>query len=274
MFNQTQSEMLDGLLIGDAYIPAKQRLLYFAQCRKCREYVEYVARQLGVGIERVRDRVRQPDKRTGRQYECSELRTLSHPAYAQLRERWYREGKKVVPEDLRISREFVLHWFLCDGACSVNRGSGHLMLCTDSFTREEVESLQRLLQTANIESSLMSNRRIRVRQKSIVRFYDYIGESPVQCLAYKWIPTENRGSRQTDLKPFYPRIHSLYTIDGWSCERIAQQFETNYFSIRWILMKHYGIRFGKNAATETTCREGLGQTPSETVRRASPASGE
>ena len=93
MFNQTQSNMLDGLLIGDAYIPAKQRLLYFGQRRECREYVEYVARQLGVEVERVRDRARQPDKRTGRVYECSELRTLSHPIYAQLRERWYRDGK-------------------------------------------------------------------------------------------------------------------------------------------------------------------------------------
>src|SRR5438094_204271 len=99
MFNQTQSNILDGLLIGDAYVSAKQRFLYFAQRRECREYVEYVADQLGVGIERVRDRARQPDKRTGQVYECSELRTLSHSTYAQLRERWYRDGKKVVPND-------------------------------------------------------------------------------------------------------------------------------------------------------------------------------
>jgi hypothetical protein len=273
MFNQTQSNMLDGLLIGDAYIPANQRLLYFGQRRACREYVEYVAQQLGVEVERVRDRARQPDKRTGRVYECSELRTLSDPIYARLRERWYRDGKKVVPDDLRISREFVLHWFLCDGACSVNRGSGHLMLCTDAFTREEVESLQRLLRSVDIDSSRTSSGRIRVRQGGIERFYEYIGESPVQCLAYKWIPKENRVSRQTNLKPFYSRIHDLYTINGWSCERIAKQFGTNYFSIRWVLKNHYSIRFGKNAATETTCREGV-VAPSETTRRASPAHGE
>jgi len=268
MFNQTQSNLLDGLLISDAYIPAKQRLLYFGQCRKNREYVEYVARQLGYPVERVRDRTRQPDKRTGRRYECSELRTLSHPMFTDLRARWYADGKKVVPGDLRISPEFVLHWFLCDGACSVNRGSGQLMLCTDSFTQEEVESLQKLLASVGIESSVMASKRLRVRQRSIGRFFEYIGECPVQCLAYKWIPLSNRAAKQNNLQPNYEEIHGLYASEGWSCTQIARKFRTNYFSIRYILMKHYGVRFGKNAATETTCREGLG-APSETTRRAS-----
>jgi hypothetical protein len=265
--------MLDGLLIGDGYIPANQALFYFGQRSECREYVEYVAAQLGVGVERVKDRVRQPDKRTGCQYACSELRTLSHPNFARLRQRWYREGRKVVPDDLRMSPEFLLHWFLCDGACSVLRGSGQLMLCTEAFNRVEVEHLQRLLQTVGIDSTIMKSRRIRVRQGSIERFYDYVGESPVKCLAYKWIPKEYRVSRQVNLKPHYSRIHDLYAKEGWSCERIAKTFGTNYFSIRYVLKNHYGIRFGKNAATETTCREGV-VTPSETARRASPADGE
>jgi hypothetical protein len=268
MFNQTQSNILDGLLVSDAYIPRSQHLLYFGQRKLNRGYVEYIAHQLDISVERVHDRTRKPDKRTGNSYECSELRTLSHPVYAQLRERWYRNGKKVVPGDLRISPEFVLHWFLCDGACSVNRGSGHLILCTDAFTTQEVEFLQGLLASAGIASGLTSSRRIRVRQNSLNRFYDYIGECPVPCLAYKWIPLENRASRQQDLKPHYEQIHNLYAINRWSCNEIARKFKTNYFSIRYVLKNHYGIRFGKNAATETTCREGL-VAPSETTRRAS-----
>jgi hypothetical protein len=156
-----------------------------------------------------------------------------------------------------MSPEFVLHWFLCDGACSVNRGSGHMMLCTDSFTRHEVEFLQVRLQSVGIESSLMNNRRIRVRQKSIGRFYEYIGESPVKCLAYKWIPVANRRSRQADLKHAYQEIHDLYANEGWPCSKIAKKFQTNYFSIRYILKSRFGLSFGKNAATETTCREGM-----------------
>lgn len=273
MFDQTQSNILDGLLIGDAYIPAKQHLLYFGQCRKCREYVEYIALRLGYSADRVLDRTRQPDKRTGKRYECSELRTLSHPAFAELRERWYAGGKKVVPEDLRISPEFVLHWFLCDGACSANRGSGQLMLCTDSFTTKEVVFLQSLLASVEIESSMMASRRIRVCQRSIALFYEYIGDCPVRCLAYKWIPLENRGSKQQNLKPFYEQIHNLFTRDGWSCNEIAHKLGATYFSIRYVLMTRYGIRFGKNAATETTCREGVG-APSETARRASPKASE
>jgi hypothetical protein len=271
MFDQTQSRILDGLLISDGYIPAGQHLFYFAQRSQNREYVDFVAEQLGIPRERVRDRARKPDKRTGKVYECSELRTLSHPFFAELRERWYRDGRKVVPGDISISREFLLHWFLCDGACSVNRSSAHMVFCTDSFTRPEVEYLIELLASAGIEGSLMRTNRIRIHQNSIERFYDYIGECPVVCLRYKWIPVENRACKQQNLKPFYEEIHNLY-ISGWSCSRIAQRFETKYASIRYVLKNHFGISFGKNPAIETTCREGV-VAPSETIRRASASCG-
>jgi hypothetical protein len=267
MFDQTQSQILDGLLIGDGYIPRNQDLFYFGQRSDNREYVEFVARQLGVPVERVKDRTRKPDRRTGKIYSCSELRTLSHPVFAEFRKRWYRGGKKVVPGDLNVSPEFLLHWFLCDGACSVNRSGAQMMLCTDSFTRPEIEYLKGLLEQIGIECSLMKTNRLRVHQKSVERFYDHIGECPVECLKYKWIPAENRASRQKDLKPFYNQIYNLYTINGWSCDRIARKFETNYFSIRYVLKNHYGISFGKNPTTETTCREGV-VAPSETIRRA------
>jgi hypothetical protein len=272
MFDQTQSQILDGLLISDGYIPAGQNLFYFSQRKGNREYVDYVASQLGFSVERVRDRARKPDKRTGKVYHCSELRTLSHTVFASLRERWYRDGRKVVPGDISISREFLLHWFLCDGACSVNRGSAHMMFCTDSFTRQEVEYLIELLSSAGIEGALMRTNRIRIHQKSIERFYDYVGECPVACLRYKWIPVENRVCKQRNLKPFYEQIYNLYTINRWSCDRIAQKFETKYASIRYVLKNHFGISFGKNPTIETTCREGV-VAPSETIRRASASRG-
>jgi len=272
MFDQTQSRILDGLLIGDGYIPPTQNLFYMGQSAGRREYVEYVARQIDVPVERVKNRLRQPDKRTGKAYECSELRTLSHPSFAELRQMWYRDGRKVVPNDLRMSREFLLHWFLCDGACSINRRSAHMIMCTDAFTRQEVEFLKGMLESVGIESAIMRTNRLRVRQKSIERFYEYIGECPVECLRYKWIPAENRVLKQRDLRPFYKKIFNLYTINEWSCDRIARKFDTNYSSIRYILKNHFGISFGKNSAIETTCREGV-VAPSETARRASASRG-
>ncbi|HXG91167.1 MAG TPA: LAGLIDADG family homing endonuclease [Blastocatellia bacterium] len=272
MFDQTQSQILDGLMIGDGYIPRNQDLFYFGQRRANREYVEYIAGRLGIPVERVKDGTRKSDKRTGKIYECSELRTLSHPVFAELRNRWYRYGRKVVPKDLSISREFLLHWFLCEGACSINRNSAHMMICTDAFNREEVEYLQGLLESAGIKSSIMRTNRLRIHQKSIERFYDYVGECPVECLKYKWVPVENRTVKQQDLKPLYEEIFNLYSINGWSCDRIARKFETNYFSIRYVPKSHFGVSFGKNPTTETTCREGV-VAPSETIRRASAACG-
>jgi hypothetical protein len=269
MFNQTQSNILDGLLLGDASVPAGQNLLHFSQRSDRREYVERVAEQLGVPCDRVKDRVRQPDPRTGRSYRCSELRTLSAPVFGTLRSRWYPDGRKVVPRDLQISPECVLNWFLCDGSCSPTRGGAQLMLCTDAFAPADLEFVRDRLAGAGIEASICT-RRLRVRQNSVARFYDYIGPCPVTCFAYKWVSEDLRHPpRQVDLRPHYKTIHNLYVINGWSCNRIAQKFGTNYFSIRYVLKSHFGIRFGKNADAETTCREGV-VAPSETARRASP----
>lgn len=269
MFNQTQSAILDGLLMGDASIPAGQNLLHFSQRSDRREYVEYIATQLGLPSDRVRDRVRKPDTRTGRQYACSELRTLSASCFAELRAKWYPNGRKVVPRDLQLSREFVLHWFLCDGSCSRTRNGAQLMLCTDAFSIEDVEFSRHLLEAEGIESRVCGGNRLRVRQNSIGRFYEYLGDCPVSCLAYKWIAERFRHlPKQLDLRPHYQAIYNLYVRNGWSCNQIATKFGTNYFSIRYILKSHFGIRFGKNAAAETTCREGV-VAPSETARRAS-----
>jgi LAGLIDADG DNA endonuclease family len=272
MFDQTQSQIVDGLLVGDASIPRGQDLFYFGQCQASREYVEYVARQLGIPAERVRDRDRKPDRRTGKVYKCSELRSLSHPYFASLRERWYRDGVKVIPRDLQVSPLFLLHWFLCDGSCSINRGSAQMALCTDSFSPPEVLFLRDLLETVGIESRV-TGRRLRIRQKSIERFYEYIGDCPVVCLAYKWIPAENRASRQRDLRPHYQQIFRRYAVDGWTCNEIAREFGMNYFSVRYVLKAHFGLSLGKNPAIETTCREGV-VAPSETARRASPLASE
>jgi hypothetical protein len=269
MFNQTQSNVLDGLLMGDASIPAGQNLLHFSQRLDRREYVEYIADQLGVQRDRIRDRIRKPDKRTGKAYGCSELRTLSATVFGDLRSRWYPDGRKVVPRDLGISPECVLNWFLCDGSCSETRGSAQLVLCTDAFSPADLDFVRGQLAGVGIEVRVCG-RRLRVRQNSVVRFYDYIGHCPVSCFAYKWVTENLRHSRQQDLRPHYQAIHNLYVRNRWSCNQIATKFNTNYFSIRYILKSHFGIRFGKNAGTETTCREGV-VAPSETARRASPA---
>ena len=267
MFDQTQSNVIDGLLLGDASIPKNQNLFHFGQCKDRREYVELVATRLGEPVDRVLDRSRKADARTGKSYQCSELRTLSNPIFGLLRKRWYSKGVKRVPNDLQLTPECVLHWFLCDGSCSVNRNSAQMVLCTDSFSTQDVKRLQSLLSEVGIQSSLLRQNRLRIRQESIDAFYEFIGECPVECLAYKWIPEKNRTSRQQRLRPFYQQIYDLFARQGLSCSEVAKKLGLRYFSVRYVLKTHFGVSFGKNATSETTCREGV-VAPSETARRA------
>ncbi len=245
MFNQTQKQIIDGLIISDAYV-AREGLFYISQTSKYHEYVVYIANQLDIEENRVKIRARQPDKRTGKIYECSELRTLSHPVYLELRKRWYKNGRKVVPRDLVISKEFILHWFLGDGCCSINRNGAILVLCTDAFTKSDVEYLKGLMKNIGINCTIQKNNRLRIPKKDMLTFFDYMGDCPVDCLAYKWLDRKYLVLKQRSLKPFYSEIYRLY-LKGWSLTQIAEKFDTNYFSIRYILKHSYSVSLSKNS---------------------------
>ncbi len=244
MFNQTQKQILDGLIISDAYI-TREGMFYISQTSKNHEYVVYIANQLGIEENRIKIRTRKPDKRTGKIYECSELRTLQHPIFLKLRERWYKNGRKVVPQNLIVSKEFLLHWFLGDGCCSINRNSAILVLCTDAFTKHEVEYLKKLMKSIEINCTIQKNNRLRIPKKDMIAFFDYMGDCPIKCFEYKWLDHKYLVLKQQNLKPFYSEIYYLY-LNDWSLNQIAEKFNTNYFSIRYILKNSYSVNLSEN----------------------------
>lgn len=67
--------------------------------------------------------------------------TLRVPAYVELRElrqRWYPNGVKCVPEDVRLTAASVADWVSGDGT---GNSAGGLILCTDGFTEQDVRHL-------------------------------------------------------------------------------------------------------------------------------------
>lgn len=88
---------------------------------------------------------RLPDSRTGNVYSRVSFFTYCLPCFTELYNLFYISGKKVVPsiiEDL-LTPLSLSYWIADDG--SWNKPGKYTVLCTDSFTLEEVELLIEVL---------------------------------------------------------------------------------------------------------------------------------
>lgn len=145
-------ELIDGLLLGDASVGDhrnSEARLELTQRRTCADWVANVATRLeSAGFDtRITDRgVRGLQLRTGK--------------YATLtieRRRWYPDGIKAVPRDVRLTPLAISQWYWGDG-CTGNNGY-RMTFHTEGFQRAHVEFLgTRLLDLHGISSRLEMRR--------------------------------------------------------------------------------------------------------------------
>lgn len=183
-----KNNVFNGLMLGDAGIPKDQNTFVVTQKSDRKEYLFYLCDVLGLEKERVFDKPDKVDSRTGKIYKGSYIRTLSDWYFKTQRERWYKKGKKIIPRDITISREMLLHFFLCDGSAFKPKGYNYRVIkfATNCFTDEEINWMIQSLKKINI-LSYKNGKLIYIKPESHVDFYNYIGECPVSCFKYKWI---------------------------------------------------------------------------------------
>ena len=86
-----------------------------------------------------------PDKRTGIVYSSIYFSTYSLPCFNELYELFYPEGKKIIPLNIAdlLTARGLAYWICDDG--SRDKLYRYVVLCTNSFTLEEVELLINVL---------------------------------------------------------------------------------------------------------------------------------
>lgn len=155
---EKQISIVDGLLLGDATcVSTTKRSSIISLQLVMGEVVKYYRDLLAP--PRINQISYTPENAhiiMGRVCQCKPLWHWSTGAYPSLhhqRERWYKNSKKIVPQDVRINRLSVLAWYLGDGTLSHGR-SGKASICpifmTNGFTEEDVFFLVTKLVTVQV----------------------------------------------------------------------------------------------------------------------------
>jgi hypothetical protein len=116
------------------------------------------------------------------------LRTLAYPSLGDIREQWYVDGRKVVPESFSISPTALLQWYIGDGS---RHDGGGITLYTDWYGEGELEHLTSELESVGLEVTKHergdSNKSLYVPKGSMGRFFEYVGDKPdFDAYDYKW----------------------------------------------------------------------------------------
>ena len=115
---------------------------------------------------------------TNKNYSSLTLRTRSLPLFTEYYKLFYLNGVKVIPNNIGdlLTPLGLAHWIMQDG--SYHKVSKGVVLCTDSFKKEEIELLISVLQTNfNLICTIQ-----KAPNKSLNRFRIYISAKSLPVL--------------------------------------------------------------------------------------------
>jgi hypothetical protein len=113
------------------------------------------------------------------------LRSMAHPVLNDMRDKWYDDGKKSIPDGFELSPRKLKMWYIGDGSLN-HKQEDRSNRATISNMGFDDERCFELLKRKGIEShSSDSNSHIRLSVDGTNRLFDYIG-SEVPGFEYKW----------------------------------------------------------------------------------------
>lgn len=174
-----QNELIVGKLLGDGSLEDRGNANSRLQIRHSiqqREYVDWCYEQL-------------------KEFSCSNpkkhkesyyFRTKSLPIFSHLRKIWYKNKRKILPTNLKLSPFSLAIWYMDDGYYDRVRKS--VWLCTHCFNEQELDFLQNLFQEMKIKTGKIKDRthfKLRVLLEDTESFIQIIKPYIIPSLLYK-----------------------------------------------------------------------------------------
>lgn len=186
--------VLEGELLGDgSIIRCSQRSASYRHSSKYEEYVQWLSDEFAAeGLEQS-GTIRQAlcNKGTAHESIVYQYHSLCYPELLQWRNRFYPEGRKIVPPDLRLDPISCRHWYIGDGHLAKRTHQRpFIVLYTCAFDAASLERLRSQLAQCGFRTTLWRSRnQLYLPWEGVRRFLDYIGPCPepiAGVYGYKW----------------------------------------------------------------------------------------
>jgi len=182
---QLQRSVIIGCILGDGYVRhfpgRKDALLEVNHSIKQKDYVDWKYKILK-DISRSQPKIRKGNgRRIAYRFYTKQLSEVT-----KLYGLFYRDGRKLVPDNVGIDIIALSVWYMDDGSrCS----DGNFYLNTQQFSLEDQEKLRRLLSKSfGLETTLNKDKkywRIRFRKHSIPKLVSLIDSYVIPSMKYK-----------------------------------------------------------------------------------------
>ena len=194
---QREEEVINGLLLGDGHIESEPH-----SKKNYTAFICYTCKYKSVLIELSKQLIRLKPNVLKKTYRYKNgvvrygyrLRMNSYKSFLQLKQKWYPNGIKIVPRDIKLTPETCYWWYLGDGS-SHRRG---MTLCTHSFTEGDVDFLianlpmeaMRRYVTNYVKGNKSYGKKYPVikiyKKEERNKFLEYIGPCRHPIYLYKW----------------------------------------------------------------------------------------
>jgi len=175
--------VIDGGLLGDwSMAKNKHTAAYLTSGSKYLDFLSWASDRLdGFGVESLSTGIRHRlvGAGNGKTYDAYFYLSRSYREFLPIRERWYPQGKKIVPKDLSLSPTIVMEWLIGDGCLECHkRGRPAIVFSTHGFTNDDVDFLVALLLDVGILSNKTPKGAIRLGVNATEKLLSYIGPYP------------------------------------------------------------------------------------------------
>jgi hypothetical protein len=198
--NARDEAILDGLLLGDACIIKRGGYRAFLDMSAShRDWAAWPQTVLSVRNTSVTEYQAKHGFTAGRP--MWHFRTGLYESLRLWRQRWYPDGRKHIPRDVRVSPLALLAWYLGDGSLHYRRRQAGVpiaeaILCTDGFLSDEVMWLAAQLRErtglkwyasdVGVRCNGERKARICLPASDLVAFFSLVGSCPVPSLGHRW----------------------------------------------------------------------------------------
>lgn len=245
---EEQKQVLYGALLGDGSLILHKngKNAIFSYTSKSKQHVEYVSNSFkkywsGEGIKLCT----YYDSRTNKEYCRYVMRTYTNEFFTDEYKKWYKNGTKTIPKDLRLTPLMCKIWYIGDGGICHSHKSEWIKLSTQCFSKEEQEEIL-LPQLSQFEATLMKADISKDKQRQYYiyiphrkekEFLDYIGECPFDDYLYKWRISEYKNKMPKNHQSKEREFCEMY-LSGMTYYAIAKNFGIEPNAVKYYLIKN------------------------------------